>query len=192
MVGGTATAAACASSRCPVRLYSTAAFCSSSSTGVRGLYATIFMVGAELFCGPSPPPLLAAQLNHAPWVLFVEARVAFLAVPSPSSHFCFLSPMLFARAAVFWRRGSLFRLAWRGVAWRGRLWSCVDVSCALSLFGLMVSIFVLRGRERGGGCTHFMHSRSLKTFDPRTPTLPGWNTSGFRRPDIACTKREGP
>ena len=34
----------------------------------------------------------------------------------------------------------------------------------------------------GGGCTHAMHGRSRMTIDPRTPTMPGRNTSGFHRP----------
>ena len=35
----------------------------------------------------------------------------------------------------------------------------------------------------GGGFTHFMHSSSLKTIDPRTPTMPGRSKWGFHRPD---------
>ena len=34
----------------------------------------------------------------------------------------------------------------------------------------------------GGECTHFMHSRSLKTVDSRIPTMPGRRSSGFHRP----------
>ena len=45
----------------------------------------------------------------------------------------------------------------------------------------------------GAGCTHVMHGRSRMTIDPRIPTMPGRNTSGFTdQADIACTKREVP
>ena len=38
-----------------------------------------------------------------------------------------------------------------------------------------------------------MHSRSLKTIDPRIPAMPGRSTSGFpEQADIECTKRETP
>ena len=38
-----------------------------------------------------------------------------------------------------------------------------------------------------------MHGRSRMTIDPRIPTMPGWSTSGFHRPDRhAYTKREAP
>ena len=34
----------------------------------------------------------------------------------------------------------------------------------------------------GGGVLIIMHSRSRMTIDPRSPTMPGWSTSGFHRP----------
>ena len=34
----------------------------------------------------------------------------------------------------------------------------------------------------GGNFTRFMHSRSLETIDPRTPTRPGRNSSSLHRP----------
>ena len=33
-----------------------------------------------------------------------------------------------------------------------------------------------------GWCTHVMHGHSRMTVDPRIPTMPGRNTSGFSRP----------
>ena len=54
------------------------------------------------------------------------------------------------------------------------------------------SIYYTRGKERwrglrGGigraGCTHFMHSPSRMTVDPRIPSTPGRSTPGFDRPD---------
>ena len=45
----------------------------------------------------------------------------------------------------------------------------------------------------GVGCTHFMHSRSLRTIDPRIPTMPGWSMLGITdQTDIARTKRHAP
>ena len=47
-----------------------------------------------------------------------------------------------------------------------------------------------------GGCTHFMHSRSLKTIAIRPPHSYNAGTEhvGFLpdQVDIACTNREGP
>ena len=41
------------------------------------------------------------------------------------------------------------------------------------------------------GVLSIMHVRSLQTIDPRIPTKPGWNTSGFAgQADIACAKSE--
>ena len=39
----------------------------------------------------------------------------------------------------------------------------------------------------GGEFTHVMHGRNRVTVDPRIPTMPGWNTSGFRRPGTHCS-----
>ena len=38
----------------------------------------------------------------------------------------------------------------------------------------------------GGGCTHVKHGRSRTTIDPRSPTMPGRNTSGFQRQGRQC------
>ena len=35
---------------------------------------------------------------------------------------------------------------------------------------------ITRGEAGRGGVIHFMHSRSLKTIDPRIPTMPEWKT----------------
>ena len=35
------------------------------------------------------------------------------------------------------------------------------------------------GGDGGGGCTQFVHGRSLMTIDPRIPTVPGRSTSDF-------------
>ena len=39
---------------------------------------------------------------------------------------------------------------------------------------------------RGGGHTHVIHGRSRMTIDPRIPTMPGRNTSGFPSPERHC------
>ena len=42
----------------------------------------------------------------------------------------------------------------------------------------------------GGGC--IMHSRKLKTIDPRIPKIPGWSSSAFSvQARAACTKGGG-
>ena len=35
------------------------------------------------------------------------------------------------------------------------------------------------GRERGEGCTQFVHGRCRMTIDPRFPTMPGRSNSDF-------------
>ena len=39
------------------------------------------------------------------------------------------------------------------------------------------------GSARGGGALDIIHGRSRMPIDPRIPTMPGRNTSGFHRPD---------
>ena len=38
----------------------------------------------------------------------------------------------------------------------------------------------------GRGCTQFVHGRSRMIVDSRTPTMPGWSTSGFHQPGRHC------
>ena len=38
----------------------------------------------------------------------------------------------------------------------------------------------------GGGCTQFVHGRSLMTINPRIPTMPGRSASGFHQPARHC------
>ena len=50
----------------------------------------------------------------------------------------------------------------------------------LSVIGCYARVTALL--RYGGGCTHFMHSRSRVSIDRRVPAMPGRRTPGFHRP----------
>ena len=42
------------------------------------------------------------------------------------------------------------------------------------------------GEWEGGGCTQFVHGRNPVTIDPRIPSMPGRNMSGFHQSGRHC------